>query len=75
MYKSQNFSASFFMEAYIFIKRMTTFTKKKFKISDDQMNIDKYRLIANITEYHIISKLILQRIIITSFCGSESHLR
>ena len=47
----------------------------KFKISDEQTNIDKYRLAANITEYHIISKLILQRIIITNFCGSESHLR
>ncbi len=55
--------------------RLTTFIKKtKFKISDDQTNIDKYRLAANITEYHIISKLILQRIIITNFCGSESHL-
>ncbi len=38
-------------------------------------NIDKYRLAANITEYHIISKLILQRIIITNFCGPVSHLR
>ena len=46
---------------------MTTFLKKKFKISDDQTNFDKYRLAANITEYHIISKLILQRIIITNF--------
>ena len=36
--------------------RMTTFIKTKFKISDDQMNIDKYRLAANITEYHIIPK-------------------
>ena len=44
--------------------RMTTFIKSKFKISDDQTNIDKYRLVANITEYHIISKLILQRITI-----------
>ncbi len=42
--------------------RMTTFIKTKFKISDDQSNIDKYRLAENITEYHIISKLILQRI-------------
>ena len=33
-------------------------------MSDDQTNIDKYRLAANITEYHIISKLIFQRIII-----------
>ncbi len=43
---------------------MTTLIKTKFKISDEQRNIDKYRLAANITEYHIISKLILQRIII-----------
>ena len=46
---------------------MTTFIKTKFDISDDQTNIDKYRLAANITEYHIISKLILQRILITIF--------
>ncbi len=44
-------------------------------MSDDQTNIDKYGLAANITEYHIISKLILQRIIITHFCGPVSHLR
>ena len=54
--------------------RMTTFIKTKFKISDDQTNIE-YRSAANITEYHIISKLILQRIIITNFCGPVSHLR
>ncbi len=46
---------------------MTTFIKTKFKISDDQTNIGKYRLAANITEYHIISKLLLPRIIITKF--------
>ena len=44
---------------------MKTFIKTKLKISDVQTNIDKYRLAANITEYHIISKLILQLIIIT----------
>ncbi len=56
--------------------RMTTSIGKKFSdISDDQTNIDKYRLAANITEYHIISKLILKRIIITHFCGPVSHLR
>ena len=38
------------------LTRMTTFIKTKFKISDDQTSIDKYRLAANITEYHIISK-------------------
>ena len=47
---------------YINITRMTTFIKTKFNILDDQTNIDKYRLAANITECHIISKLILQRI-------------
>ena len=55
--------------------RMTTFIKTKFNISDDQTNINKYRLATNITEYHIISKLILQRIIITNFCGPVSDLR
>ncbi len=30
---------------------MTTFIKTKFKKSDDQMNIDKYRVAANIKEY------------------------
>ncbi len=54
---------------------MTTYIKTKFKISDNKKNIDKYRLTANITEYHIISKFILERIIITNFYGSESHLR
>ena len=33
---------------------MTTFIKTKFKITDDQMNINKYRLSAKITVYHII---------------------
>ena len=36
--------------------RMTTFIKTKFnKKSDDQTNIDKRRVAANTTEYHIIS--------------------
>ncbi len=34
---------------------MTTFIKAKLKKSDDQTNIDKYRVAANITEYHNIS--------------------
>ena len=42
---------------------MTSFIKTKFKKSDDQTNIDNYRVTANITEYHIISKLIFPRII------------
>ena len=55
--------------------RMTTFIKTKFMISGDQTNIDKYRISASITEYHIISELILQQITITNFCGPVSHLR
>ncbi len=42
---------------------MTTFIKTKFKKSDDQTNIDKYRITTNTTENHIISKFILLRII------------
>ncbi len=49
------------------ITRMTILLKMKSKKSDDQTNIDKYRLAAKITEYHIISKLFLQRIIILKF--------
>ncbi len=45
------------------LTRMTTFIKTKFKKSDDQTNIDNYRVSANIKEYHIISKLIFLRII------------
>ena len=32
--------------------------KSEAQKSDDQTNIDKYRVTANNTEYHIISKLI-----------------
>ena len=53
---------------------MITFIKTKFNILDDQTN-NKYRLAANIIEYYMISKLILQRIIITNFCGPVSRLR
>ncbi len=49
------------------ITRMTTFIKTKFKISEDQTNIDKYRLAANITVYHIISKLILDKSLSQTF--------
>ena len=55
---------------------MTTFIKTKFNKLDDQTNIDNIgTLPANITEYHIISKFILQQIIITNFYGQVSHLR
>ncbi len=46
---------------------MKTYAQSKFKKSDDQTNIDKYRVAANITEYHIISKLIFLRITIPKF--------
>ena len=36
------------------ITKMTTLIKTKLNISDDQKNINKYRLSANITEYHIL---------------------
>ena len=39
----------------------------KFNKSDYRTNIDKFRVDANITEYHIISKIIFRRIIITKF--------
>ena len=50
---------------------MITFTKTKFKISDDQTNIDKYRLAVNITEYHM-SKLILKNHYYKLLWSSES---
>ncbi len=46
---------------------MTTFIKAKLKKSDDQRNIDKYGVPANITEYHVISKLIFLGIIFPKF--------
>ena len=47
---------------------MTTFIKTKFnKKADDHTDIDKYRIPAIITEYHIISKLIFLRIVIPKF--------
>ncbi len=39
--------------------KITTFIKAKLKKLDDQTNIDKYRVAANITEYLIKSKLML----------------
>ena len=47
--------------------KMTTFIKVKLKKLDDQTNIDKYRVAANITEYHIILKLISRKIIILKY--------
>ena len=45
---------------YIYKTRMTSFIKTKIKKSDDQTNIVKYRVPANNTEYHIITKLIFR---------------
>ena len=58
-----------------YLNKNDNILRTKLNISDDQTNIDRYRLAANITGYHIISKLILQRIIITNFCGPMSYLR
>ncbi len=52
---------------------MTILIKTQFKILDDQTNIDKFRLAANITEYHIKSKLILQQIIIIRVRRGETR--
>ncbi len=46
---------------------MTSFIKTKLNESDYQTDIDKYRVTANIIEYHIISKIIFLRIIISKF--------
>ena len=61
-----NYSGKIYSQTLV-ITRMTTFIKTKFKISEDQTNTEKYKLAANITEYHIISKLFLQRIIIPKY--------
>ena len=40
---------------------MTTFIKTKLKKSNDQTNIDKYRVAANITEYGCSAESLLAR--------------
>ncbi len=52
--------------------RMTTYIKTKFKKSVDQTYIDKYRVVANITEYYIISKLIF---LITKFMKKNDYFK
>ena len=56
----------FFQSLDIKKTRMKTYINTKFKKSDNQTNIDKYRVVTNITEYHIISKLVVFRRIINS---------
>ena len=46
---------------------MTKFITAKLKKSDDQMNIEKYSVATDVTDRHIISKLIFPRIIIPKF--------
>ncbi len=41
---------------------MTTFIKANLKKSDNQSNINKCKVAANITECHIVSKLIFLRL-------------
>ena len=58
---------------------MITFIKTKFKISDDQTNIDKYRLSANITinlttnRYYKIydDKAIISIFLVTKVCNND----
>ena len=40
------------------LTRMTIFIKAKLKKSNNHTNIEKFRVTANVTEYHIISKSI-----------------
>ncbi len=44
--------------------RLPTSIKTKHKKSDDQTNINKYKVAANITKYHIISNITFLGIII-----------
>ncbi len=53
---------------------MPTFIKAKLKKSDDQMNIDKYTVAENITEHHIISKLIFIKICIPKFINDDTAI-
>ncbi len=52
---------------------MTQFIKTKLKKSDDQTNIDRYRVDTNITEYKIILRLIFIRIIIPKFMKNGNY--
>ncbi len=63
LYAQRGFSVSD-LDKFLFKTRMITFIKTKF---NDQTNIEKYRVHANITEYHKISKLLFRRIIIKKF--------
>ncbi len=51
-WQSRNMLEGFDLIPVYLITRMTSFIKTKFKISHDQTNIDKYRLAANIINFH-----------------------
>ena len=51
----------------LYKKRITTLKKKKFIKSNDMTNIYRDRVAANITDYHIISKLIFLGLINPKF--------
>ena len=55
--------------------RMTTFIKSKFKKSDDQTNIDKYSVTANISEYHIILKSFLESLFQNSWILGNYYVK
>ncbi len=52
---------------------MKTLITTKFKKTDDQTDIDNYRVATNITEYHFITKLIFLRILITKFTKKHNY--
>ena len=54
---------------------MTTFLNAKLKKSDDQTNIDKHGVAANITEFHIISKLIFLIIVIPQIIMNKISMK
>ena len=43
---------------HVFLRIGTCFIKAKFNKSDNQTNVDKYRVAENIIEYHIILRLL-----------------
>ena len=52
---------------------MTTLIKAKLKKSDNETNTDKYRVAANITEYYILSKVILE-VLESVMCDVIKHV-
>ena len=56
-----------YIALHLYKTGITTFIKTKLKKSDDQTNIDRYRVAINITDYHITSKSNFFRIIIPKF--------